>query len=133
MLVRCLALATLVAGCSSDAHFLPWSSDEEESSRWYERTESVEEGRRGVLLKLSFDSTAAAFAGTVENITESALRRVRVEVHLSDGTELGPTAPVDLDPGARAVVHLPAEGHGVQRWTAHAEVGRGEHRNGEHR
>ena len=65
--------------------------------------------------------------GTVENISNRALERVRVEVHLSNGKELGPTTPLDLLPGAKRVVELEASGEGFEHWSAHAEVGSGEH------
>ena len=35
----------------------------------------------------------------MENTTNSILNRVRVEIHLSNGVELGPTTPVDMAPG----------------------------------
>ena len=43
--------------------------------------------------------TDAAFVGTVENTTNATLQNVRVEVHLSNGIELGPVVIGDLMPG----------------------------------
>ena len=40
-----------------------------------------------------------AACGDGKRTTASTLRRVRVEVHLSNGIELGQTTPVDLAPG----------------------------------
>ncbi len=60
---------------------------------------------------------------TVENTTNSVLSRVRIEVHLSNGTELGPTAPVDLAPGEVVAVNLPSTQVSFTGWVAHAEVG----------
>ena len=54
--------------------------------------------RAGAQLVLSYDFATRAFMGTVENTTEATLRRVRVEVHLSNRTKLSLTKPVDLDP-----------------------------------
>ncbi|MXY98067.1 MAG: hypothetical protein F4Z29_10045 [Gemmatimonadetes bacterium] len=55
---------------------------------------------------------------------------VRVEVHLSNGTELGPTTPVDLAPGESVDVSLAATEEPFTGWTPHAEVGEGEHGSG---
>ena len=48
---------------------------------------------------LNYDAAGNFFVGAVENTTGNVLNQVRVEVHLSNGTELGPTNPVDLAPG----------------------------------
>ena len=48
--------------------------------------------------------------------------RVRIEVHLSNGNELGPTAPIDLAPGKKVDVGLSAEGQSFDWWKAHAEA-----------
>ena len=97
--------------------------DDEESGVQYALGETFDEIRAGARLVLSYDSTANAFVGTVENTTEATLRRVRVEVHLSNGTELGPTTPVDLAPGQTADVALPATSQPFTSWSAHPEVG----------
>ena len=47
--------------------------------------------RNGARLILSYDAASNSFKGTVENTTSNVLTRVRVEVHLSNGAELGPT------------------------------------------
>jgi len=87
-----------------------------------------DEVRKGSRLILTFDKESSFFVGTVENISEKTLTRVRIEVHLSNGTELGPTEPVDLKPGEKIEVKLSAEGQSFEWWTAHAEVGISEHR-----
>lgn len=76
---------------------------------------------------MSYDAASNSFKGTVENTTSGALDRVRVEVHLSNGAELGPTMPVDMAAGAMMEVELPATASSFTGWTAHAEVGGGEH------
>ncbi len=81
--------------------------------------------RNGVRMVLAYDSTDGMFVGTAENITEAVIPSVRVEVHLSDGTELGPTEPGDLRPGEAASVFLSAEGRSFTWWKAHAESGEG--------
>ena len=93
--------------------------------------EAYDEVRAGTRLILSYDSAANAFTGTVENTTEATLSRVRVEVHLSNGTELGPTTPVDLAPGQAVDVTLEATKEPFTSWSAHPEVGGGSE-SGEH-
>ena len=67
-----------------------------------------------------------SFNGTVENTTGETLRDVRVEVHLSNGLELGPTTPADLGPAAQREVKLQSPDKTFDRWTPHPEVGTGE-------
>jgi len=83
--------------------------------------------RNGARLVLSYDRAARVFTGTVENTTERTLRDVRVEVHLSNGTELGPTIPIDLQPGVTQPVSLATYTAVFTGWSVHPEVGRGEH------
>ena len=88
--------------------------------------------RSGARLILSYDATSNSFKGTVENTTSNILTRVRIEVHLSNGTELGPTTPVDLAPGEVRTVNLPSTAASFSGWVAHAEVGGGSEGGGEH-
>ena len=55
-------------------------------------------------------------------MTREVLCAVRVEVHLSTGTELGPTARTDLAPGESMEVTLVTGGEPFDAWTAHPEV-----------
>ena len=103
----------------------------EESGTQFARNEAYDEVRAGARLILSYDSAANAFTGTVENTTEATLSRVRVEVHLSNGTELGPTTPVDLAPGQAVDVTLEATKEPFNSWSAHPEVG-SDSESGEH-
>ena len=96
---------------------------DEESGTQYALSESYDEVRAGARLKLTYDSTANSFVGTVENTTGATLSRVRVEVHLSNGTELGPTTPTDLAPGQVLDIELPATSQPFATWSAHPEVG----------
>ena len=82
----------------------------EESATQYTRTQTYDETRAGARLVLRYDPTTQAFTGTVTNTTNATLSRVRVEVHLSNGVELGPTTPMDLAPGQSIDVSLPATG-----------------------
>jgi hypothetical protein len=92
--------------------------------------ESYDKVRNGVRLVLAYDAQRNCFNGTVENTTETILKRVRVEVHLSNGIELGPTTPADLAGGERRDVTLEATNKDFDGWTAHPEVGIGEHGSG---
>ena len=85
--------------------------------------ETFDQVRKGARLIMSYDTGASAFIGTVENTTNATLQQVRVEVHLSNGTELGPTTPQDLAAGKSMAVRLDAAGESFTGWTPHAEVG----------
>ncbi len=108
----------------------------EESATQYTQSQVYDETRGGARLVLRYDPAIQAFVGTVTNATNAALGRVRVEVHLSNGVELGPTTPMDLAPGQRIDVSLPAVGQVFATWGAHPEVGSGgesSRESGEHR
>ena len=77
--------------------------------------------RAGARLDLRYDAAAERFIGTVTNITGATIPRVRVEVHLSNGVELGPTPTTDLAPGQTVDVELRATGQDFATWGAHAE------------
>ena len=122
--------ALLLVGCSSQGGSSESGEGagteargEEESGDMLPPDASFHQTRSGALLQLDYDAAANAFEGTVTNTTDSMLTRVRVEVHLDTGTELGPTSPVDLAPGNMIKVTLPATGEAFTGWTAHAEVG----------
>lgn len=102
----------------------------EESGTQYTKTETFDETRSGAHLVLNYDAEAQAFTGTVENTTDETLTQVRIEVHLSNGTELGPTEPADLEPGTSMEVNLSAVDEEFDTWGAHPEVG--ESGTGEH-
>ncbi len=87
--------------------------------------ETFDTVRSGARLVLNYDTPSNSFKGTVENMTNGVLDRVRVEVHLSNGTELGPTTPTDMAPREVIEINLTATPASFTRWTAHAEVGGG--------
>jgi hypothetical protein len=58
--------------------------------------------------KLVKVAASNSFIGTVENTTGKLIHRVCVEVHLSNGIELGPTKPTDLKSGEKITVKLEA-------------------------
>ena len=97
--------------------------------------QSLDEVRSGARLSLGYDAPSNSFEGTVENTTGEVLDRVRVEVHLSNGTELGPTTPTNIAPAEVLAINLPATEESFAGWTAHVEVGGGSEGNesgGEH-
>ena len=97
-----------------------------------ETFDSVSNGSR---LILNYEGASNSFKGTVENTTNRDLDRVRIEVHLSNGAELGPTTPTNMAPGEVLEINLPATPESFTGWTAHAEVGSGDERSesgGEH-
>ncbi|MDE0472925.1 MAG: FxLYD domain-containing protein [Gammaproteobacteria bacterium] len=102
------------------------SGSEEGSGATLALDETYDAVRGGTRLILNYDVASNAFTGTVENITGNVLSNVRIEVHLSNGTELGPTTPVDMAPGEMLGVNLPATAASFTAWVAHAEVGGGE-------
>lgn len=92
--------------------------------------DTYDETRYGARLIMSYDAAANAFTGTVENTTNRVLTRARVEIHLSNGTELGPTTPTDLAPGQVLQIRLPSTTAPFTSWTTHAEIGNEEHGSG---
>ena len=95
----------------------------EESGQQFAKNETYDKVRNGARLILSYDANTNTFVGTVENTTHQTLSKVRVEVHLSNGIELGPTTPTNLAPGQKTNVELSAAGQDFNKWSAHPEVG----------
>ena len=122
---------SVVIGCSGTTK--PSMDDgNEESGTELTLNETYDKVRNGARLILAYDAQTNAFKGTVENTTDETLKQVRVEVHLSNGKELGPTPAADLAPGEKREVQLIATSTDFDGWTAHPEVGEGEHGHGEH-
>lgn len=113
-------LAAVVIGCPMSGMR---TGGGEESETRLALDDTYDEVRKGARLILRYDQSAQAFIGTVENTTNATLRQVRVEVHLSNGVELGPTPPRDLAAGATMDVRLDAKGQNFTGWSPHAEVG----------
>jgi len=110
----------------------------EEDGTQYGLTDVYDVVKNGAHLVLSFDEESNSFIGTVENTNQEVLKRVRVEVHLSNGIELGPTTPKDLKPGEKISVKLKASEKTFETWSTHAEIssseeGHGEEGEGEHK
>ena len=102
------------------------SGSEEGSGVTLALDETFDAVRGGARLVMGYDAQSNSFKGMVENTTGSTLSNVRIEVHLSNGTELGPTTPVDMRPGEMYAISMPATQESFTGWIAHAEVGSGE-------
>ncbi len=96
--------------------------DAAEQTGTYKLSETYDHVVNGMRLIISYDSQVNAFVGTVENTLTTTLSDVRVEVHQSNGIELGPTQRMDLSPGQKIPVRLDAVGT-FGTWTAHPETG----------
>ena len=125
--------AAAIGGCTGTGEMREGEhgGGEEESGATLTLDETYDGVRNGARLIIGYDAEANAFVGTVQNVTDGTLSRVRVEVHLSNGTELGPTTPVDLAPGETVRVTLPATDEPFRHWTAHPESGPGHGAGGE--
>ena len=113
------------------------SSDEEsgETANALAPDETFDHIRSGIRLIMKYDTTSNSFEGTAENTTGNTVHRVRVEVHLSGGIELGPTIPRDVAPGETIIIELPSTSASFDSWVTHAEFGSGDSGNesgGEH-
>ncbi len=94
-----------------------------ESGTQYASSETATEVRAGVRLIISYNGAQQVFSGTVENTTSATVTQVRVEIHLSNGVELGPTPRVDLAAGETKPVELDARGHSFAHYSVHVEIG----------
>ena len=77
----------------------------------------------GARLVLQFNPNTQVFVGSVTNTTGKTLSQVRVEVHLDNGTELGPTKRIDVQPGQTIPVELGTFGNEFSSWVSHPEAG----------
>ena len=126
LIASAIVLFVSISGCSKTEQ-LSVDDGDEESNVELTLTDTYDKVRNGARLILNYDTQSNAFKGTVENTTDETLKRVRVEVHLSNGKELGPTTPGDLVPGEKREILLAATSTDFDKWTAHPEVGEGEH------
>ena len=97
--------------------------ESDESGTQYAISETATEVRDGVRLIISYNSARQVFTGSVENTTNVTVTRVRVEVHLLNGVELGPTPNVDLAPGETKSVELDARVQTFTHFSVHVEIG----------
>ena len=101
------------------------STEPGESGTQYGLTDTARESRSGVDLVMQYEAGQQRFTGTVTNTTSAAVSNVRVEIHLSNGVELGPTPRVTLAAGQVHEVELDARGQSFTRWSVHVELGSG--------
>ena len=99
----------------------------EESGKRLGLDEIYDQMRNGVRLILAYHRASYSFIGSIENVTDKTIKRVRVEVHLSNGAELDPSEPKDLEPGEKSGVKIEASGQVFEWWTAHPESGSEKH------
>ncbi|MCY4397930.1 MAG: hypothetical protein OXE96_01100 [Gemmatimonadetes bacterium] len=112
-----LALMMALAACNNSL-----SEPGESGTRW-NANETATDTRNGVNLTISYNATTQRFAGSVTNTTGSTVTDVRVEIHLSNGTELGPTPRVDLNAQETQPVTLDASGQTFDWYSIHVEIG----------
>ena len=81
----------------------------EETATQYLKANGYDLTRSGARLILHYDPVTQSYTGTAENTTVMPLRQGRVEVHLSNGVDLGSTQSRNFVPGQRVNVSLPAQ------------------------
>ena len=96
-----------------------------ESGTQYGRADTARESRAGVDLVMRYEAARERFEGTVTNTNGAAVDDVRVEIHLSNQVELGPTPRATLVAGEIRPVELDARGQQFQTWSVHVEIGPG--------
>lgn len=96
-----------------------------ESGTRYGPSDTARETRSGVELVANYDSTRQVFTGTVRNTTTATVTQVRVEIHLSNGVELGPTPRTNLAAAETTSIELDARGQSFTWFTVHVEIGSG--------
>ncbi len=105
------------------AHSESGGTEPGESGTQYGLTDTARESRSGVDLVMQYDTGQQRFTGTVTNTTSATVSNTRVEIHLSNGVELGPTPNVNLAAGQTHAVELDARGQSFTRWSVHVEIG----------
>lgn len=99
----------------------------EEDGTQFNKQQTYNVIKHGVQLVLKYDKQSNAFNGYMLNTSNKNIERARVEVHLSNGTELGPTKPITLVAKMKQEVVLKATEKPFKTWSTHAEVGNNEH------
>ena len=113
---------------SKEPHSRDYSPSEgEEDGTLYSIDYKYDKEENGVRLILSYETEENRFIGSIENVSDETIENIRVEIHLSNGKELGPTNPANLKPGERREAQLDTSGEEFETWSTHAEVGTSEH------
>ena len=126
-----VACIVFMMSCSSSSNPATGEGGEESGTQ-LALDETYDTVRLGVRLVISYNAANSMFEGTIENTTNATIDQVRVEIHLSNGVELGPTPNVSLAAGEKQSVTLDASGQNFTGWSPHAEVGSGGDAGGEH-
>jgi len=116
-IITLLALA-LLAACSS--------TEPGEGGRRWDKDEEATVTRSGVKLVIRYHSSDEEFRGTMTNTTDSPVSDARVEIHLSNGKELGPTPGTGVAGGENTDVTLDAAGQDFSWFSVHIELGGGD-------
>ena len=112
-----LALAVTLAACSP--------TEPGEGGEQWDKDEVATVTRSGVKLVIQYHSADEEFRGTMTNTTDSAVSDARVEIHLSNGKELGPTPRTTLAAGESKDVTLDAAREQFSWFSVHVELGGG--------
>ncbi len=120
-------LQTAILACAVISLFGCGNSPTEsgESGTQYGLSDTATETRSGIDLVMRYDSQQEMFTGTLTNTTNATVSNVRVEIHLSNGTELGPTPRMNMTGGQTSPVTLDASGQNFNQWSVHVELGSG--------
>ncbi len=114
-----MTVAVASAGCGNS------STEPGESGTQYQLSETARERRSGVDLVLRYDQPNETFTGTLTNTTGAPVADVRIEIHLSNGVELGPTPRIVIGAGESSPVELDARGQSFTAFSVHIEIGPG--------
>ncbi len=71
----------------------------------------------GLQVIMNYHAPTSSFIGVVENTTNQTISEVRVEIYLSNAVELGPTKPLDLQPGEMKNIALLAYNQKFKEWS----------------
>ena len=103
------------------------SGEGEEGGADYKINEIYNVTKKGIQLLLKYNKTTNEFKGFIQNKTSKSIERARVEIHLSNGIELGPTIPMTLKSRQKKEIIIKATEKGFSSWSTHVEVGSNEH------
>ena len=123
--LQAVILGIALIACGSNNPVGP--GEEEESGTQYRLSDTATETRSGITLVMSYDNQKEAFTGKLTNTSSETVQQVRVEIHLSNGQELGPTSRINMSPGQETNVTLDGRGQRFDRWSVHIEIGSSEH------
>jgi hypothetical protein len=86
--------------------------------------DTYEEEVDGLQVIMNYHAPTSSFIGVVENTTNQIISNVRVEIYLSNAVELGPTKPVNLQPGEMKNIALLAYNQEFKDWNVVVEFRR---------